>query len=106
MPYAQDEYCEHVRLHVTNYAVVAYPVAPQATVVSAYLFDRRVVGLNNVGSVMRRRGVDERKRDCPTLPRAFVMLMCVSQMGPSTVLQGSAEYVNISIGKTFTKVDR
>lgn len=81
MPYAQDEYCEHVRLHVTNYAVVAYPVAPQATVVSAYLFDRRVVGLNNVGSVMRRRGVDERKRDCYTLSRIFVMLMRVSQMG-------------------------
>ena len=42
MPYAQDEYREHVRLHVTNYAVVAHSVAPQASEVAGKGFSARV----------------------------------------------------------------
>jgi hypothetical protein len=38
MSYTQDEYREYVRLHVTNYAVVAYSVAPQASEVAGQGF--------------------------------------------------------------------
>lgn len=42
MSYTQDEYREHVRLHVTNHAVVAHSVAPQASEVAGQGFSARV----------------------------------------------------------------